>query len=333
MTDSIEITTVDAIETLQIVCDSLANLTPYIQEIANNSQPEPYTIQNLFLTKWNLIVAISAAIFGALGAIFGYYGYKYAKSTANSVTRINSTTQMALCYDFINDMWMNLIRTIILIKHDLSGKFCPPDKIAELYISQFSDIFHTEVFIQSTDIHIDMKRIKDKMRHYEDTLKHYHDYTNQHHLSPYDRYNLLWGPIHILTLTQRLTNNLHPIQKENAIFIFLWNKHTAHVALNAKYLKSQWENQNFMEVMQAYQNTFSQYRFIYRLYSIIDENSKRCLNPLKHYPERFEILQSLFSASPDKEYSAPALKDEWTKEDMKQLIIKMLVYDALLEDR
>lgn len=81
--------------------DTLKAISMDVKEIAKNSNPEPYTVQSLDLSRWNFVVSLLAALFGLFGAVFGYFSYKYSKLTAKNVARISPDTQIALCLDFI----------------------------------------------------------------------------------------------------------------------------------------------------------------------------------------------------------------------------------------
>ena len=90
--------------------DTLKAISMDVKEIAKNSNPEPYTVQSLDLSRWNFVVSLLAAlfglfgaVFGLFGAVFGYFSYKYSKLTAKNVARISPDTQIALCLDFILD--------------------------------------------------------------------------------------------------------------------------------------------------------------------------------------------------------------------------------------
>lgn len=62
--------------------DTLKAISMDVKEIAKNSNPEPYTVQSLDLSRWNFVVSLLAALFGLFGAVFGYFSYKYSKLTA-----------------------------------------------------------------------------------------------------------------------------------------------------------------------------------------------------------------------------------------------------------
>ena len=54
--------------------DTLKAISMDVKEIAKNSNPEPYTVQSLDLSRWNFVVSLLAALFGLFGAVFVIVG-------------------------------------------------------------------------------------------------------------------------------------------------------------------------------------------------------------------------------------------------------------------
>ena len=66
---------------LQQLKESVDKLQPYLELMSINTSPVPYTI-------WTLAVSIFAALFGAIGAYYGWRAYHYSKRISNNVATI-----------------------------------------------------------------------------------------------------------------------------------------------------------------------------------------------------------------------------------------------------
>ena len=97
---------------LEAIRDSLTAIVPHIQKMADNSSPEPYTVESIRLASKNLTISIIAAVSGCLGAVFGYLGYAFSKKTARNVVRVSPKVQRVLCQDFQIDLYKNLMYSL-----------------------------------------------------------------------------------------------------------------------------------------------------------------------------------------------------------------------------
>lgn len=50
--------------------DTLKAISMDVKEIAKNSNPEPYTVQSLDLSRWNFVVSLLAALFWLIWSCF-----------------------------------------------------------------------------------------------------------------------------------------------------------------------------------------------------------------------------------------------------------------------
>ena len=91
-------------EYIEAIKDSISSIIPLIHEIVNNSNPVPYTVENLEWTKFNVFISVLAVLIGALGAYYGYKGYYFSKLTAKNVERLPQSTQMKLCVSLLLDL-------------------------------------------------------------------------------------------------------------------------------------------------------------------------------------------------------------------------------------
>lgn len=89
------------VEHIEAIRDSVASVLPLLRVLTENSSPEPYTVENLWWTKLNVAISITAALIGGLGAYYGYKGFVYAKETARNVARLPQETQVRLCLSLL----------------------------------------------------------------------------------------------------------------------------------------------------------------------------------------------------------------------------------------
>ncbi len=317
-------------EALHAIRDSIATITPYIQEMASNSRPEPYTIQNLSLASWNLLVAIFAAIFGLLGAVFGYLGYKYSKNTAKNVARISKDTQIALYFDFAKELYRNITAIVNLLKTHQEGNQILLNKIIALRISDFDDIFHIEDYNQNKDIYLEMKYIKDRMRSYNVTVDSNYRLAEQCKLSYNDLSNLLFRSIQILSLTKRAVSVLDRsyVDDKDLVLYLFGRLHVRHIINNSVYVLNEWKEKSFevniAELKDCYEKNLKAKE---KLDSMIDD--RKYHNPAINNIEYMQIV----ATCPDKEYNQLVQKEYWSKNDIKVLLAKIISYDSFIQAR
>ncbi len=58
------------VEHIEAIRDSVASVLPLLRVLTENSSPEPYTVENLWWTKLNVAISITAALIGGLGAYY-----------------------------------------------------------------------------------------------------------------------------------------------------------------------------------------------------------------------------------------------------------------------
>lgn len=95
------------VEHIEAIRDSVASVLPLLRVLTENSSPEPYTVENLWWTKLNVAISITAALIGGLGAYYGYKGFVYAKETARNVaptTRDTSQVMFVITSGFIAEL-------------------------------------------------------------------------------------------------------------------------------------------------------------------------------------------------------------------------------------
>lgn len=100
--------------TLDAIHDSIATTLPILREMAQNSRPEPYTLQNILFTKINIIISILAFVCGAIGAYYGWKGYKVSKMTAIGVERVTPNTQRILIIEYLRHVLSAYLRLSVI---------------------------------------------------------------------------------------------------------------------------------------------------------------------------------------------------------------------------
>lgn len=154
-------------EHIQAIRDSLASVLPLIREMAENSSPEPYTVENLWWTKLNVAISIAATLIGGLGAYYGYKGFVYAKKTAQNVARLPQQTQIRLCLSLLQDLLLNYVRGIVIFCDHKQGLKPPSDNyISNFMLPEFEDIFNPESFYQNGTAFVCLNDLKFRMKHY-----------------------------------------------------------------------------------------------------------------------------------------------------------------------
>ena len=148
-------------EHIEAIRDSVASVLPLLRELAENSSPEPYTVENLWWTKLNVAISITAALIGGLGAYYGYKGFVYAKETAHNVARLPQETQVRLCLSLLQDLMLNYVRAIVIFCNHKDGLMLP----------EFEDIFNPESFYQNGSAYICLNYLKSRMKHYNHMIE------------------------------------------------------------------------------------------------------------------------------------------------------------------
>lgn len=101
--------------TLESIHDSIAATLPILREMAQNSSPEPYTLQNILFTKINIFISILAFVCGAIGAYYGWKGYKVSKMTAIGVERVYPNTQRVLIIEYLRHVMSAYMRLYVIL--------------------------------------------------------------------------------------------------------------------------------------------------------------------------------------------------------------------------
>src|SRR5574344_441878 len=178
------------------------SILQYVRIIADNSDPNPYTLENLTISYWNLSIAVIAAFFGILGSTFGYLGYKFSKKTSENVLRVSPDTQMKLFDEFMLDLYKNTSwALIIVIPAKLKQKYPSDNFLINMKLSSFDDIFFMDVYNQNHTVFIKMKHIKERMYVYDKEI----DICRSHLLekkllTDNDLQDILYKPLWLLKL-------------------------------------------------------------------------------------------------------------------------------------
>ncbi len=159
-------------EHIEAIRDSVASVLPLLRELTENSSPEPYTVENLWWTKLNVAISITAALIGGLGAYYGYKGFVYARETARNVARLPQETQVRLCLSLLQDLMLNYVRAIVIFCNHKDGLKSPSDNyISNFMLPEFEDIFNPESFYQNGTAYICLNYLKSRMKHYNHMIE------------------------------------------------------------------------------------------------------------------------------------------------------------------
>jgi hypothetical protein len=188
-------------EQLDAIRDSITATLPLLRELAGNSSPEPYTIENLWWTKFDVIISIIAAILGALGTWYGYKGFIQSRKTAQNVVRVSNETQFLLCSSYIFDLIRNYIRAVVVdINYHSQEKIKYPTEnyISTFTLSEFQDAFFPESFNQNPEAYLKLTYVKQRLLVYNATLSVIATHCSQCNIQENDCNDLLEKPIKII---------------------------------------------------------------------------------------------------------------------------------------
>lgn len=337
MIDSLYLATDNhSLEVLETIKDSLTVVVPHIREMAENSKPEPYTVQNITIASWNLLIAVVAALFGFLGALFGYLGYKFSKQTARNVVRVSADVQLHLCYDFIIDLYRNTMRAVIYGQAYKDKKDLQINDIIALKLMCFDDIFHIDAYNQNSDVYIIMKHLKDRMQNYNDDVELCCDnIKNRRDLSS-DFYNISFKQLQILLSVKRLLKHMET-QKDytNEIFALLLKKHIKHVTSNKDYFLSIYDT---LEKHKYQEFIHKHLKLKKRIDALFEDVEPSLPNYLFVNTEDTSNMQQLYDEiikelPIESDYVSLIRKKAWKRQDLNTLLINMIVIDAVIDSR
>ena len=198
------------VDLLESMHNSINSTIPHIMETAENTKPEPYTVESLSLSWWNLIITITAALFGFIGAIFGFYGYKYSRLTAENVSRISSKTQFSIFEEFAKDLYVKLMYLLICDIEMRKSNYClyPPGRLIEkLKLPDSEDIFKIDKYSNNEKVYMQMREMGQKMNNYNmelGILKELIRDKKEDKLIDYTLASLLYKPLKIIDHLGRL---------------------------------------------------------------------------------------------------------------------------------
>lgn len=197
-------------EHIEAIKDSIAASLPLLRELADNSSPEPYTIENLWWAKFNVAISVIAAIMGAIGAWSGYKGFVQSRKTAQNVIRMSIETQLRLCASLIFDLIRNYVRAVVVIINREEGKIPTENYISSFTIADFQDIFFPESFNQKPDAYLVLSYVKQRLLHYKKLLSLISNHCGKDELSPTDCKDLLEKPVKIIKSIFAFVNDITP---------------------------------------------------------------------------------------------------------------------------
>ena len=327
---------------LTSLLDSLSVISADVSRIVDNSRPEPYTVDGLRLSRWNLIVSIIAALFGSLGALFGYFGYRFSKLTANNVAKVSADTQRALCLDFSLDLYHHTVMLISYINDCENGRPPAVEAVLRLRIAGFDEVFHIDAFNRNKETYLLVKHIRDRIRDYDDNLN-----ICVRRLEKGDfgastlkvLKALVAKPVYIMYYVARLFDGLNCEKsvfrnlrrlpkKETDLFSFLLEKHLNHLNHSRGHL-ADFEVSRLYEYRRLME---SQAHFELFLKQIIGLHIRN----MENYSATINAdllsgaLEFVGAINVMHEYRNLLRKGCWTKDEMLTLMKDMLAVDALV---
>lgn len=179
-------------EYLEVVRDSVSSVIPLLREIVNNSNPVPYTVENLEWTKFNVFLSIMAVIVGALGSYYGYKGYYFSKLTAKNVERLPQSTQMKLCESFLLDLMTRFVRAASIIVYCDKDKKNPSDNYLAIFtLPDFTEVFAPEIFYDNGKAFILLNDIKARMKQYNHLIEIIEGHCAEENITERDKKTLI----------------------------------------------------------------------------------------------------------------------------------------------
>lgn len=328
---------------LEAIRDSLNAIVPHIQKMADNSNPEPYTIESLRLASENLTISIIAAVSGCLGAVFGYLGYRFSKKTAKNVVRVTPDVQRTLCKDFILDMYKNMVYTMIYACSDVKKD---NSQLSSLLLPDIDDIFYIEAYNGDPQVYLRMKNLKARKLLYDEKVKWcLNNDTDEKTFA-----DLTLNAMHILVLASRLSTALpghrtgwQRLWKKSGKntheeFNYLLIKHIKNLSLmlqSEKFIET-FDSKSSKDMLVKYRKFIESITEMSKLwYALFLQKDKHIwTNPYTDTdPENKEHLNSVLNLKGmlNEEYIRLLKKPEWTGEEAQNLMTEMLAINAVIE--
>lgn len=133
---------------IEAIRDSISASLPLLRQLAENSSPEPYTIENIGLTKFNIVISILALLCSLIGAYYGWRGYVMSKVTAINVERIKPYTQQRLIIEYFRYVLTSYIRTLVIHEKTSGGERPSAQYVNSLSLPAFGDFYYIDRFEQ-----------------------------------------------------------------------------------------------------------------------------------------------------------------------------------------
>lgn len=133
---------------IEAIHDSISASLPLLRQLAENSSPEPYTIENIGLTKFNIVISILALFCSLVGAYYGWRGYVMSKMTAVNVERIKPYTQQRLIIEYFRYVLTSYLRTVVIKEKTSKGERPTAQYVNSLSLPSFGDFYYIDRFEQ-----------------------------------------------------------------------------------------------------------------------------------------------------------------------------------------
>lgn len=133
---------------IEVIRDSISASLPLLRQLAEYSSPEPYTIENIGLTKFNIVISILALLCSLVGAYYGWRGYVMSKLTAVNVERIKPYTQQRLIIEYFRYVLISYLRTVVIKIKTSESKRPRIQYVNSLSLPSIRDFYHIDRFGQ-----------------------------------------------------------------------------------------------------------------------------------------------------------------------------------------
>ncbi len=140
--------------------DSLSQVIPIIRSIDEHSAPAPFTYINILISL--------------IAALFGLGSFLYAKKTADNVSRLSKSTQIALCEDLIRDCLQIVVRGLVALKRLRDGDwYISEEAVAEIKYWPAEIYFKQDVYNSKSKIYKMIYNLRQRMQEYNNNIVTY----------------------------------------------------------------------------------------------------------------------------------------------------------------
>lgn len=185
---------------LQQLKESVDKLQPYLELKSINTSPVPYTI-------WTLAVSIFAALFGAIGAYYGWRAYHYSKRISNNVARMTADNQLELTKELVGVFYSSFVIFLSCqLRNIRQQKFTPAKSLLlRLRLPSHEDYFNLRDYNGNKKTYRLMVDLKQSMEKYNSEVDLA---TSAPELIMEVRRKLLYNPLRMIRIAAEIGNDV-----------------------------------------------------------------------------------------------------------------------------